>query len=98
MKTFQEALSEAKVLSEASRKVRQLEGVLSDLGVNFKTTFTPSLTRIVANSSSENITYEYDNKSIAFYVDGKQVKKVDTKNIDWAEDAMRDWIKSTGAY
>ena len=99
MKTFQEALSEAKVLSEATRKdVRQLEGVLNDLGVTFKTNFTPSLTRIVANSPSENITYEYDNKSIAFYVDGKQVKKVDTKNIDWAEDAMRDWIKSTGAY
>jgi hypothetical protein len=75
MKTFEEALNEAKELSEATRKdIRQLEGVLNDIGVNFKTIFTPSLTRIVANTSSEDITYEYDNRSIAFYVDGKQVK------------------------
>ena len=99
MKTFEEALNEAKELSEATRKdIRQLEGVLSDIGVNFKTIFTPSLTRIVANTSSEDITYEYDNRSIAFYVDGKQVKKVATKNIDWAEDEMRDWIKSNHTY
>ena len=42
--------------------------------------------------------YEYDNRSIAFYVDGKQVKKVATKNIDWAEDEMRDWITSNHTY
>ena len=42
MKTFEEALNEAKELSEATRKdIRQLEGVLSDIGVNFKTNFTP---------------------------------------------------------
>ena len=56
------------------------------------------MTRIVANTSSEDITYEYDNRSIAFYVDGKQVKKVATKNIDWAEDEMRDWITSNHTY